>query len=86
MPYDPGRDTNPPSDTPTVPDSYTQAWQRLISHAAPQDELVSLLEIVFSSGKITELIDGLQGEHTQTFINVMDAVRHQTSLLPEDDN
>ena len=77
------RDMIPPFDTPAAPDSCTRALQRLVSHAAPQDEFLSLLEVVFSSGEITEIIEGLQGEHIQTFIDVIDVVCHQTPLPPE---
>ena len=83
MPHDIARDTNPPFDTPAALDSCTQALQRLISHAAPQDEFPSLLEAVFSGGEIVEMIEGLHGEHIQTLIDVIDVVCHQTPLPPE---
>lgn len=80
------RDTDPPFCTPAVPDPCTQAWWHLIGHAAPQDKIFSLFEEILSSEKITEVIDGLQGEHIQTFIDVIDAVCHQTRLPLENDN
>ena len=82
MLYDLARDMNLPLDAPAAPDSCIRALQRLINHAAPQDEFLSLLEVVFSSEEITEIMDGLQGEHIQTFIDGIDAVCHQSPLPP----
>ena len=70
-----------PIRTPHSPD---QTWQRLISNAVPQDELPSLIETVFSEENIADLVDSLQGEHVQTFIDVIDAVRDHTLRSPED--
>ena len=60
-----------------VTDSHEQKWQRLISGAAPQDELPSLIETIFSN-KTTNIVDRLQESNAQAFINVIDGVRHQT--------
>jgi hypothetical protein len=65
----------PPPNPSIVIDSYDQAWQRLISGAAPQDELVSLVETVFSNERVTDMAD-LQGNDVQTCIDLIDAVWH----------
>ena len=72
-----------PPDPPIILDSYNQAWQRLISGAVPQDELASLIETIFSNEKVTDMVDRLQGSDVQTFIDVIDAVRHHALPLPE---
>ena len=69
-----------PIGTPRSPD---KTWQRLISNAVPQDELASLVETVFSKKKIANLVDSLQGEHVQTFIDIIDTVRDRTLRSPE---
>jgi hypothetical protein len=45
----------------------------LISGTAPQDELASLVETVFSNERVTDMVD-LQGSDVQTCIDVIDAV------------
>jgi hypothetical protein len=73
----------PPPNPYIVIDSYDQAWQRLISGAAPQDELASLVETVFSNEKVTDMVDLLQGNDVQTCINIIDAVWHHALPSPE---
>ena len=73
----------PPPDPSIIIDSYDQAWQRLISGAVPQDELTSLIEIVLSSEKATDVVDCLQGNDVQTFIDVIDAVWHRALPPPK---
>jgi len=80
FPYDPAQDTNPPADT----NSYDQAWERLISCVVPQNELAPLLETVFSDEKVHDVVDRLQGDKVQTFIDVIDAVRHHALPPPKD--
>ena len=67
----------PPPDLSIALDPYDQAWQRLISGAVSQDELASLLETIFSSEKVAGMVDCLQGNDVQTFIDVIDAVWYQ---------
>ena len=69
---------NPPPDLSTVPDSHDQTLQRLVSRAVSQNELASLVETVFSNKKVTDTVDRLQGSDIQTFIDVIDEVRHRT--------
>jgi hypothetical protein len=66
----------PPSDLSVTLSHYDQAWQRLVSGAVPQDELASLIETIFSSEKVTDRVNRLQGNDIQTFIDVLDAVWH----------
>jgi hypothetical protein len=73
----------PPPDLSVTLDHYDQAWQRLISGAAPQDELASLIETIFSSKKVTDRVNRLQGNDVQTFIDVLDAVWNHALPLPE---
>ena len=87
LPHDPPRDRNvlnPLTDAPIIPHSDDQAWQRLISNAVPQDELASLIETVFSKENAPDLVDSLQREHVQTFVNVIDAVRDHALRSPKD--
>ena len=60
-----------------VLDSGQRALERLINRSALGCELVSLIEAIFSSRRATEIVDGLTGSDAQTFIDVMDEVRHQ---------
>ena len=70
--------TNDPSD-PSIPnDPHERAWQRLINCAVPQDELPSLIELIFSDKKTADMVDHLQGSDVQAFIDVIDEVRHST--------
>ena len=80
LPHDPARDMNSLSGTPII----DQAWQRLISNAVPQDELTSLVKTVFLKENIIDLVNHLQEEHAQTFIDVIDTVRHRTLQPPKD--
>ena len=72
----------PPPDLSIALDPYDQAWQRLISGAVSQDELASLLETIFSSKKVAGMVDCLQGDDVQTFIDVIDAVWHHALPHP----
>ena len=75
---------NPLSDIPIrTPHSPDQSWQRLISNTVPQDELASLAEAVFSGENVADLVDSLQREHVQTFIDVIDTVQYHSLLSPE---
>jgi hypothetical protein len=69
---------NPPPDLFTVPDSHDQTLQRLVSRTVPQNELASLVETVFSNKKVADTVDCLRGSDIQTFIDVIDEVRHRT--------
>ena len=80
LPHDPARDMNPLFGTPII----DQGWKRLINDAVPQNELASLVETVFSKENITDLVDLLQGEHVQIFIDVIDTVWHHALQPPED--
>jgi hypothetical protein len=64
----------PPPDLSVTLDHYDQAWQRLIGGAVPQDELASLIETIFSSEKVSDRVNRLQGNDVQTFIDALDAV------------
>ena len=76
-PYcDPARDTNDSTNTLTAPGySHEQAWKRLISCGVPRDELPPLIETIFSERKTTNIVDHLQGNDAQAFIDVIDEVR-----------
>ena len=63
-------------DLSTTTDSYEQAWQRLISHSVPQDELLLLLETIFSDKKRTDMVKRLQVSDAQAFIDIIDEVSH----------
>lgn len=83
---DPGRteDTRSPSPIPgpsLVPDSCKKALQRLVSRAAPKGELVSLVEAIFSSGRVSDIVGCLGENNAQTFIDAVDEVCHHGSDL-----
>ena len=73
---DPGRHMDHSPDPPVPIDSREQAWQRLLSRAAPQDELPSLIETIFSDRETAKMVDRLRGSEAQAFIDVIDGVRH----------
>ena len=56
-------------------DSHKQALQQLVNPTTPQDELPSLIEIIFSDRKAIKTADPLQKSDAQTFIDVIDRVR-----------
>ena len=70
----------PPSDPSITLDPYDQAWQRLISGVVPKDELASLIDTICSNEKVGSMLDLLQGSDIQTFIDIIDTVRHH--VLP----
>ena len=82
---DPGlaEDTRSPSipGPSFVPDYCKQALQRLVSCAAPKDELVSLVEAIFSSGRVSNIVGCLGENNAQTFIDAVDEVCHHGSDL-----
>ena len=59
---------------PLVPDLYKRTLQRLVSRAAPKDELPSLIETVVSNMRAADIVELLQGSDVQTFIDVVDEV------------
>jgi hypothetical protein len=72
-----------PSPDPSVtPDSYAQAWQRLINGAVPQDEFASLIGTILSNEKAINMVDRLQGNDVQAFIDVIDTVWHHALPPP----
>lgn len=62
--------------------AYDQAWERLISSAVPQNQLSPLLETIFLEQKVHDIIDHLQGNEIQTFIDVIGAVSWHHAFLP----
>ena len=76
-------DPVPPPNPSIILDSYDQAWQCMISGAAPRDELASLMKTIFSSEKATDMADRLQGSDVQTCIDVIDLVWHRALPSPE---
>ena len=77
-------DAGPPSLIPgpsLVLDSDKRALQRLISRAGPEDEFVSLINAVFSSGKVSDIVGRLGANDAQPFIDAMDEVCHRISHL-----
>jgi len=74
-------DTNHPSEPPLISDSDSRALQRLVSGAVPQDELPSAIETILSNVKAADIVRSLQRSDAQTFIDVMDEVRHHPIQL-----
>jgi hypothetical protein len=52
----------------------------LISGVVPQGERASLIEAIFWSRKVTEIVRPLRGSDAQAFIDVVDGVRYRSSL------
>ena len=77
-------DAGPRSPIPglsAVLDSDKRALQRLISRVGPKDEFVSLINAVFSSGKVSDIVGRLGANDAQMFIDAMDEVCHHISHL-----
>ena len=72
-----GRTNNSPNPSVVI-DSHERAWQRLINPAISHYELRSLIGAIFSDGNATEIIDHVRESDAQTFIDVIDEVRHHT--------
>ena len=53
-----------------------QALERLVARAVPHDELAPLVEEIFSRKNAIDMVDCLQGCDAQSFVDVMDEVRH----------
>ena len=51
------------------------ACERLISHTLSQDEVIPLIEAIFTSQDEVNMIDHLHGDNAQTFIDVVHEVR-----------
>jgi hypothetical protein len=56
-------------------ESDVSTCKRLISHAYPPPEIISLIEIVFKSEDEVKMIGDLRGDDAQTFIDVIHRVR-----------
>lgn len=54
----------------------------MISHAVPQGELPSLIEAIFSDEETINMVECLQGNDAQAFIDVIDEVRYR-ALSPK---
>jgi len=78
---DPAQNTNSPLDPSTAVD-WEKTLQRLISPAVPQDKHPSLIEAIFSDRGAIDVIDRLRESDAQTFIDVIDGVRHH-GIFPE---
>jgi len=73
--------TTPPDykclDVPTLSfvDSKLSACRQLISYTFSPHEIVSLIEVIFTSKAEINIIRGLRGEDAQMFIDVVHEVR-----------
>ena len=82
-PPPPPGEADQPSEPTLALDSGELALQRLIGGAVPQGERASLVEAIFSSGKVADMVARLQESDAQAFIDVVDEVRHHPSNLEE---
>ena len=73
----------PLTDPSIILDPYDQARQRLISGTVPQDELPSIIETIFSDEKAANMVDCLQENDIQTFIDALDVVWYHTLPLSD---
>ena len=69
-PGNPNRNCKPPP----ILDLGQRALQRLVSGAAPQGELPSLIETVVSNMKTADIVGHLQATGAQTLVDVLDRV------------
>ena len=67
-----------------TPDSGEQTLQRLLSGGIPQAELVSSIEAIFSSRRVIDMVGLLQGNDAQVFIDAVDEVCNNSSVLKID--
>jgi len=72
----------PTPDPPTPADRHLSACRRLISRAFPPHDVISLIGAVFESKAELQLISGLRGDDTQTFIDVIHQVGLHALSLP----
>ena len=56
-------------------------WLCLIGGAVPLGDEALLIEAIFSSRKMPDMVRRLRGSDTQTFIDVLDEVHYRSSLL-----
>ena len=74
-----------PSPTPgpsLVLSSGEQALlQRLINRAVAEGGLVSVIEAIFSNEKVSDIVEWLSRDNAQTFLDVVDEVRHHQEAL-----
>ena len=82
-PPPPPEEADQPSEPTLALDSGELALQRLIGGSIPQGERASLVEAIFSSRKVADMVARLHESDAQTFIDVVDEVRHHPSNLEE---
>jgi hypothetical protein len=70
-----GHNLPPPAEPPLV------LLLCLIRSAVPQGERASLIEAIFSSRKVSDMVRRLRGSDAQTFIDVVDEVRYRSPFL-----
>jgi len=63
------------SDSSTFADPKSSACRRLISHTFSPHEIVSLIQVIFTSKAEINIIRDLRGDDAQTFIDVVHGVR-----------
>ena len=73
--------TEPAGPSPTLYPG-ERALQSLIGGTTHQSERILLIGTICSSRKATEMVGRLRGSDAQTFIDVVDEVRHH-SPIPE---
>ena len=73
LPPPPG-DTDHLSEPPLMSDSGGLALRRLVSRVVLQDELPSVIETIVSNMNATDIVKRLQGNDTQTFVDILDEV------------
>jgi len=74
--------TYPTPDPPTPVDLHAPACRRLINRAFSEDEVIPLLETIFTSQDEVKMIGYLCGDDAQAFIDAIDAVRPHSPSFP----
>ena len=77
------KDIHHPPELLHALDSDKQALHRLVCRAVPQDEIFSVIETVVSNVKAADIVEYLQENDAQTFIDIIDQARHYAFLSLE---
>ena len=80
MAFNPMQYVNLPPGPPTAISPDEEVLRRLTSHSFSQDELPSLLKMVFSSKESTNMVHRLQRDDARVMVNILEKVRHALYL------
>ena len=79
--YLPDSSADESSEPSHVFDYGRRALRCLTSGAIPEDQLISTIEVIFSSGKVSDIVQCVEGNGAQMFIDIMNKVCHCVCYL-----